>query len=238
VASDKQPRNSVTDTRLGAGALRYRLDEGTISGMTRRGQDRGWWSVRVELLGGGLAGDLRPRPGRVFAVSSTHTFHTFAEAIDDAFARWDRSHLHQFTLPKLDKTVTEFRYLDDVDPTRELDADAVTLGEVLDLGAEFGYTFDLGDSWRHQCIVEAAEIDPQKVLGVVPDRPLPYWGWGVIPDPYGRLFNGDDGETPVPDPPHQPWPWVNAPEPTIVTLHCPGQYTRTFSLDTGPDDEV
>lgn len=31
--------------------------------------------------------------------------------------------------------------------------------------------------------------------------PLPYWGWGVIPDQYGRRFDGDDGETdPPPDP--------------------------------------
>jgi hypothetical protein len=109
--------------------------------MSRRRQDRGWWSVRVELLGGGSAGDLWPHPGRVFAMSSAHTFHAFAEAIDYAFARWDRSHLHQFTLPRLDKTVTEFRYGDDVDPARELDADAVTRGDVLELGEEFGYTF-------------------------------------------------------------------------------------------------
>jgi hypothetical protein len=172
----------------------------------------------------------------VFAVSSAHTFHTFAEAIDDAFARWDRSHLHEFTLPRLDKTVTEFRYSDEVDPARELDADAVTLGEVLDLGEEFGYTFDLGDNWRHRCIVDPDEIEPEKVLGVTPDRPSPYWGWGVIPDPYGRLFDGDDGETPIPDPPHQPWPWANAPEATIVTEQCPGQYTRTVSIDVDHDE--
>lgn len=206
--------------------------------MTRRVQDRGWWSVRVELLGGGHAGELWPRPGRVFAVSSTHTFHTLAEAIDDAFARWDRSHLHMFELPKLDKTVTEFRYTDDIDPARELDADALTLGELLDPGDEFGYTFDLGDNWRHRCVVDDHEIEPENVLGVVPDRPLPYWGWGVIPDPYGRLFDGDDGETPIPDPPHEPWPWANAPEPIILTRHCPGQYTRTVSLDVDLDDET
>jgi hypothetical protein len=206
--------------------------------MSRRRQDRGWWSVQVELLGGGLSGDLWPRPGRVFAVSATHTFHVFAEAIDDAFARWDRSHLHEFTLPKLNRTVTELRRSDDIDSARELDADAVTLGDVLGLGDEFGYTFDLGDNWRHQCVVGPDEIDPEKVLGVVPDRPLPYWGWGVIPDPYGRLFDGDDGETPIPDPPHRPWPWANALEPTIITEHCPGQYTRTFSREVDADDEI
>ena len=84
-------------------------EPGTISVVTRRVKDRGWWSVRVDLAGGGNAGDLWPRPGRLFAASSTQTYHAFAEAIDDAFARWDRSHLHEFTLPKLGKTVTEFR---------------------------------------------------------------------------------------------------------------------------------
>ncbi|RCG16860.1 hypothetical protein DQ384_39990 [Sphaerisporangium album] len=209
--------------------------------MSRRRQDFSWWSVRVELLSGGSAGELWPCPGRVFAVSPAHTFHTFAEAIDDAFARWDRSHLHQFTLPKLGKTVTEFRYADDADPARELDADELRLGDVLGLDEEFGYTFDLGDNWRHRCTVGPEEIDPEQVLGMVPDRPLPCWGWGVIPDPYGRLFDGDDGETPIPGPPRQPWPWPNAPEPAIVTEHCPGQYTRTYTSGTfigglrGPD---
>jgi hypothetical protein len=209
-----------------------------MSVVAGRVQFRGWWSVRVELLGGGHAGDLWPRPGRVFAVSSTHTFHTFAEAIDDAFARWDRSHLHQFELPKLDTTVTEFRHSDEIDRVRERDADAVTLGELLELGDEFGYTFDLGDNWRHHCMVDEHEIDPESVLGVVPVRPLPYWGWGVIPDPYGRLFDGDDGDTPIPDPPQQPWPWANAPEPTILTRHYPGQYTHTVGVDIDPDDET
>ena len=63
-------------------------------------------------------------------------------------------------------------------------------------------------------------------MGLVPDRPLPYWGWGSIPDPYGRMWDGDDGESPVPPAP-EPWPWANAPGPTLTTLHCPGQYTHT-----------
>ena len=39
-----------------------------------------------------------PRPGRIFAASRSHTFKQLADAIDDAFARWDRSHLQEFTL--------------------------------------------------------------------------------------------------------------------------------------------
>jgi len=93
----------------------------------RRRRDLGWWSIRVELLGGGLAGDLWPRPGRIFAVSPAHTFHQFGEAIDDAFARWDRSHLHEFTLPRHGKPVSEHRYIDDIDPGQELDAGRLLL---------------------------------------------------------------------------------------------------------------
>lgn len=37
-----------------------------------------------------------PRPGRIFAAARSHTFEVLATAIDDAFARWDRAHLHQF----------------------------------------------------------------------------------------------------------------------------------------------
>lgn len=165
------------------------------SGRGQRGRD-GWWSVRVELLGGGASGELWPTPGRIFALSPQHTFQVFAEAIDDAFARWDRSHLHEFAIPRLGKTVTEFRFSGgEEDPDQELDADVVTLGDVLQLGEEFTYTFELGDKWRHRCLLADTVIDPDEVLGVVPDRPLPYWGWGVIPDPYGRLWDGDDGET-------------------------------------------
>ena len=65
------------------------------------------------------------------------------------------------------------------------------------------YEFDFGDSWEHLCTVGPTRIDPIDQLGILPQRPLPYWGWGVIPDQYGRLWVGDDGEgdsNPGPDP--------------------------------------
>lgn len=158
-----------------------------------------WWSVRVELAGGGRAGELWPRPGRIFAVDTRHTLHLLAEAIDDAFARWDRSHLHQFELPG-GKRATEHRHAD-LAEYYELDADHVQFGHVLGLGQEFAYTFDSGDNWRHHCQVAAQPINPEKELGLVPDRPLPYWGWGTIPDQYGRMWDGDDGESSMPPPP-------------------------------------
>ncbi len=52
-------------------------------------------SIRVELVEG-RGHDLWPRPGRIFAAARSHISPHFATAIDDAFARWDRAHLHQF----------------------------------------------------------------------------------------------------------------------------------------------
>ena len=40
-----------------------------------------------------------------------------------------------------------------------------------------------------------------EVLGVEPDEPMPYWGWGSLPDQHGRRWDTDDGESaPPPDP--------------------------------------
>jgi hypothetical protein len=56
------------------------------------GMARTWLKIRVELLGrGGIECDLPP--GRDFIVGPGHSFAQLAAAIDDAFARWDRSHL-------------------------------------------------------------------------------------------------------------------------------------------------
>ncbi len=33
------------------------------------------------------------------------------------------------------------------------------------------------------------------MLGVIPEKPLPFWGWGAIPDQYGRDWDGDDGDS-------------------------------------------
>jgi hypothetical protein len=58
---------------------------------------RTWLSIRVELVEG-RGERYWPRPGRLFAAARSHSFGQLASAIDDAFARWDRSHLHEFEL--------------------------------------------------------------------------------------------------------------------------------------------
>jgi hypothetical protein len=60
-------------------------------------------------------------------------------------------------------------------------------------GDVFEYVFDLGDNWRHRCTVLAEKADPVDEYGIVPDGPVAIWGWGSIPDQYGRSFDGDGG---------------------------------------------
>lgn len=173
---------------------------------------RTWLSVTVELLGG-RGQELWPWPGRVFAVAPTHTFLDLADAINDAFGRWDRSHLSMFTL-------SDGRVVTDGDTGREMAAgsfgpivDAVDIASAkvartLSLGTEFQYTFDLGDEWVHRCVIGQVKVDPLDELGIVPDTPLPYWGWGSVPDQYGRRWADDDGEAPLPERPRQRHPML------------------------------
>ena len=58
---------------------------------------RTWPSIRVDLIEG-HGEQYRPRPGRIFTAARHHTFKQLADAIDDAFACWDHSHLQEFTL--------------------------------------------------------------------------------------------------------------------------------------------
>ncbi len=158
---------------------------------------RTWLSIRVDLVDGG-GRTLWPRPGRVFAAARSHSFAQLATAIDDAFARWDRAHLHMFDLGGGAGLLID-RYWDDPPDNSRVD-DTVKLG-TLTGGQQFVYVFDLGDDWAHLCTLSPERIDPLHTVGITPDRPMPYWGWGVIPDQYGRAWDGDDGETrPPPDP--------------------------------------
>lgn len=176
---------------------------------------RTWLSIQIDLIEG--HGEfLWPRPGRIFAAARTHTFEQLADAVDDAFARWDRSHLHEFTLANGTRLCIP-------DPEWEIEGEVtedirrVRLSR-LNPGERFVYVFDLGDDWAHLCTVNERRIDPVETVGILPDRPLPYFGWGDIPDQYRRRWDGDDTTTPQPrDPrladlpplrPHwgRPWP--------------------------------
>ena len=151
---------------------------------------RTWISIRVELVEG-HGQHLWPRPGRIFAAARTHTFEQFASAIDDAFARWDRSHLQEFTLN--DNTRLSIPNPDwDLDDDVTEDYRQVKLSR-LSAGEQFVYVFDLGDDWTHLCTVGPDRIDPVETLGILPKSPLPYWGWGDVPDQYRRRWESDNG---------------------------------------------
>ena len=157
---------------------------------------RTWLSIRVELVEG-RGERYWPRPGRLFAAATSNSFAQLASAIDDAFARWDRSHLHEFELADGTRIGTPHPDMnnDDVlDETRE------HLSK-LEASQQFIYAFDFGDDWTHLCTVVETGIDPHEVLGVVPDAPLPFFGWGNIPDHYGRAWAAEGAEGPPPQDP-------------------------------------
>jgi hypothetical protein len=146
---------------------------------------RTWLQIRVHLDGGRDI-DCDPPPGRVFIVGPSHTFAQLAEAIDLAFARWDLAHLHVFVLP-------DGRQVGFADVDREthgwLDHEALKVAQELAPGEAFSYVFDLGDDWRHRCEVLPEKADPREEYGPgpLPRRPVAIWGWGWMPDQYGRL---------------------------------------------------
>lgn len=152
---------------------------------------RTWLQIRIELIGGGGI-ELPATPGRVLLVGPRHTFAQLAEAIDIAFARWDRSHLHLFELPDGRQIG-----LPDLDPDPDEPADAVLDGTALTVAAEappgtaFRYLFDLGEDWDHHCRVLAEKVDPLEEYGARPATPVPIMGWGWIPDQYGRDTDDD-----------------------------------------------
>jgi hypothetical protein len=146
---------------------------------------RTWLSIRVELVeGGGRA--MWPRPGRVFAAGRSHTFAALADAIDTAFARWDRAHLCMFELADGTEVCGPIPW---EDPPEGSMFTGVTRLSRLAAGEQLLYTF------------AEERIDPLQALGIVPGAPLPYWGWGEIPDQYGRRTEDDYGEAPLPPDP-------------------------------------
>jgi len=147
---------------------------------------RTWLSIRVEVISG-RGQTFWPRPGRIFAAARSHLFGQLADAIDTAFARWDRAHLSQFQSAN----------------GSNIDSDGAVAVKLSALKPEeqFLYEFDFGESWTRLCTVGSARIDPDAELGILSRIPLPYWGWGDIPDQYGRRWADDDGECPAPPDP-------------------------------------
>jgi hypothetical protein len=49
---------------------------------------------------------------------------------------------------------------------------------------------------EHRCTGGAVKADPLEEYGIVPPGPVAIWGWGWIPDQYGRRseHGGDEEE--------------------------------------------
>lgn len=151
-----------------------------------------WMTIRVVLLGRRGDARLPAPPGRVLLAHADHSFADLSEALDLSFGRWDLSPLHEVAV--------EGRRLsaapqDRPDADDELeDSDDVTLGEAgLRTGSRFNYLFDLTEAWEHDCRVEAEGVDPLQEYGEEPETPVPLYGWGTIPDQYGRAHEDDAG---------------------------------------------
>ncbi len=158
---------------------------------------RTWLSIEVELVSGeGRA--FWPRPGRTIAAARSHTFWHLARTINLGFGRWDLTHLSLFTLDDGTRISHADPWFDPPDGTIEIGKEKLSR---LTLGEQFAYTFDLGDEWTHLCTVAPQKIDPESVFGEAPDAPTAYFGWGDLPDQYGRRWSTDDGEGGVPPDP-------------------------------------
>lgn len=166
-----------------------------------------WQSIKVFLVSG-RGETFDPAPGRVMVLPPRTTFDDFGVAVDLALGRWDLAHLRQFrladgTVISDEDTIEElatamFSPHDVTPPTKDITspvASSVKKGDV------FEYVFDFGDDWTHVCVVEGV-VDPYDVLGVMPLEPTATWGWGSLPDQYGRRWDNDDGSPDaVPEPP-------------------------------------
>lgn len=145
---------------------------------------RTWLQIQVDLLGGGGV-DLKSPPGRILIVGPGHTFQQLADAINQAFARWDLSHLHEFELS--DGRLIGYPNDDFAPEVTWEDHAKLKVCREVEPGDEFTFTFDLGDNWRHHCTVGPQKADPLEEYGATPSEPVPIWGWGLIPDQYGRI---------------------------------------------------
>jgi hypothetical protein len=156
-----------------------------------------WLCIRV-VLSSGAGAALAHQPGRIMLVQSDHTFAELSEAIDIAFGRWDLSPSHLFEVEGRRLLSPEAA----ADPNEDAeDSDELTVGEAgLRLGARFRYQFDLGEQWEHECTVEEVDVDPYELQGDEPDQPVPVYGWGHLPDQYGRLRPDDDEREEAPQP--------------------------------------
>lgn len=137
---------------------------------------RTWLTIRVELLSG-IYAECDAAPGRVFLVGPRHTFEQLARAINVGFARWDFSHLYDFELA--DGNIVGFPD-EDFGEEDVLDHAATKVFDRIKPDQRFGYRFDFGDEWIHECTVQTEKVDPVEAYGAVRVDPVPIFGWVFV----------------------------------------------------------
>jgi len=155
-----------------------------------------WMTIRV-VLADGQGIELDPAPGRIMLAHARHTFAELAEAIDAAFGRWDPTPDHEFDVEGR-QVISDPDLLPLLGPDAVAeDSEAVTLGDAgVRLGSRFTYLFDREQRWIHGCTVEEVELDPFALVEEEPDYPVPVFGWGDVPDQYGRIDEDDEAYLP------------------------------------------
>ena len=129
-------------------------------------------------------------------------------------SRPDFSHLYDFELP--DGAVVGFPDTD-FGEDHVLDHTRTKVAALLKPGHRFGYRFDFGDEWIRECMVQPEKVDPVHAYGEVPANPVPIFGWGTIPDQYGRLTDGSDDETQTE--PEIPFPFLHHEIERLIELN-------------------
>lgn len=152
--------------------------------------------LRLELLSGN-GREWKTPPGREFVISADVTLAELAEQIERMLGRWDRSHLYEFRFADGRRFA-----IDEVDGEGRGPALVVSLGEAIsgEAGERFEYEFDFGDCWRHRLtVLEVDDVDdPRDELETADFGPwvpkdgeaIVVWGWGALPDQYGRVGRG------------------------------------------------
>jgi hypothetical protein len=159
-------------------AVRDELVKLTLPRRSTGGMPEGWYVIRVELLSGqDLTFD--PPPGRDILVSPHHTFRQLADVINTCFARWDLGHLYVFRM----QDGTEIGIPDEELEYRDAARSKIATRRQ---GEVFEYEFDFGDGWTHRCTVLEVDVTPEEHYGLRPKGPVATWGWGNMPDQYGR----------------------------------------------------
>lgn len=186
---------------------------------------RTWLAIEVELLHG-VHAECDPAPGRIFIVGPAHTFGQLARAIDFGFARWDHSHLFEFELA--DGSTISFPEFD-IGDENTLEQATTKVLRLVKPGNRFSYRFDFGDDWMHECVVHADKVDPVVAYGTVPQEPVPIFGWGTIPDQYGRVTGREGDGDPIPE---LPFPFLHEELERIIELNARAPMTSAQLADT------